>query len=233
MQHPNYNKTQKSKSVQVTKKEKKMMIKSDPTCPVFTKGVGLPLPMHQRGLPTVKIFDSNVMTISPTTTPQIFGLFAPSQGPSITQRIGDVVYVRNMAITYTCNAANADVFSSLRLIVFQWIPNNALAAPSATSILQLTSDGVYAFYDVNFEGQYRILMDHIHSFSGTFTAPTASSNQCCSQKISLAPAFHRITFSNGAVTCDRSFYLLAVSDSAIAPTPNLTFKTRITFEEEG
>lgn len=199
----------------------------------FTVNVHAGYPKKNRkGGPIVKFFDNTLYSITPSSVPSIQGLFAPAQGVALTQRIGDVTYLKKMYINYTCNAANADIYSSLRVILFQWTPNNGLIAPVYTDLLQTSSDGVYAMYDWNYSDQYRILYDKLHSFSGTATAPTASTNQCVSEEISLASAFKKVNFTIGATTCSNSIYVLAVSDSVIAPFPNFILKTRIEHEEE-
>ncbi len=186
----------------------------------------------RRGQVPVKFFDCNLTTVSPLTTGTITGLLGPAQGAAVNQRIGDIIYLQKMWINYTCDAANADVYSSLRVIVFQWHPNNGLIVPTASDILQLVSTSVYAMYDWNFADQYTILYDKLHSFAGLSTAPTASSNQCFGGQIDLSRASKQCNFSIGSTFSSNSIYLLAISDSAIIPTPNLTFVSRITFEEE-
>jgi len=188
--------------------------------------------LRAKGGPVVKFFDNSLFNATIGTIPTVQGLYAPAQGAQVTQRVGDVAFLHKMYLTYTCNAANTDVFSALRVILFQWRPNNGLIAPVATDILQITADGIYAMYDWNFSDQYRILYDKLHTFAGTATNPATSCNQCVSQSISLASAFKKVNFSIGAVTCSNSIYFLAVSDSLVLPFPNLLLKSRITFEEE-
>ncbi len=199
----------------------------------FTVNVKAGYPKKNRkGGPVVKFFDNNLFSITVSSTPTIQGLFAPAQGTGLTQRIGDVTYLHKMYMTYTCNAANADIYSSMRVIIFQWIPNNGLVAPVYTDLLQTSADTIYSMYDWNYSDQYRILYDKLHSFSGTATAPTASTNQCVSEEVSLTSAFKKVNFTIGATTCSNSIYVLAVSDSVIAPFPNFVLKTRIEHEEE-
>jgi len=226
----NYTNNRKNKNKKNVVKKKKLTMKNE--LPYVTYVNGGPLPLKRKGMPTVKIFDNNLTTITPSTTATIQGLFAPAQGVAITNRIGDIVYLRKMSVIYNCNAANADIFSQLRVVIFQWIPNNALIAPLATSIFQLAADHVYAMYDVNFQDQYRILYDKIHAFAGTSTNPSSSVNQTYSGNISLSSAFKRCAFTLGGITNSNSIYLLTVSDSGIVPFPTLNFKSRICFEEE-
>jgi len=180
----------------------------------------------------VKFFDSNVTAYSPSSSGIVQSLFAPAQGVSVTNRLGDVCFLRGMVINYTINAANADVVSSCRIILFQWKPNANLLAPTVSSILQLATDNIYAMYDWNFSDQYVILYDKLHSFSGTSTAPTASSNQNWAGEISLSRASKKVNFAVSAVTGSNEIYLLAISDSAVIPFPTLTFKSRVMFEDE-
>lgn len=185
-----------------------------------------------RGRRAVKFFDTNLTTVTPSTSGVVIPVFQPPQGVLVTDRIGDVCYLRSMCINYTCNAANADVFSSLRVVVFQWKPNANLLAPTAASIFQFASDNVNSMYDWNFADQYIILYDKLHSFAGTAAIPTASTNQNWVGEIPLRRAIKKVNFAASAVGGSNQIYLLIVSDSSVIPFPNFTFKTRVMFEDE-
>lgn len=226
------NKNKKNNKNQASKaKAMKIVFPNRAEIPYLAHGVGGHPARRIKGEPAVKVVDANLIVATPSTTPILFNLFAPTQGPALNQRTGDITFIDRMWITYTCNAANADVFSSLRLILFQWKPNDLSQPPTAAVILQSVADNVYAMYDWNFSDQYRILFDRIHSFSGTLTNPTSSTNQCISQEISLAPCVKRVEFGFGLPTGDNVIFLMVMSDSAIAPFPNLNFKSRITYTD--
>jgi len=202
-------------------------------CGFTTKGNGGEAPVSKRGKTQMKIIDNLSTTSSVSTSGAILpGLSGPSQGVALNQRTGDVIYLEKMYITYTVNAANTDVFSSFRVIIFQWHPNSALAAPTVADILQNSSYNVYAMYDWNFSNQYTILYDRIHSMAGIATAPTASTNQVWSGEITLARAVKRSVFQLGTTFGSEQLYCLAISDSGVTPFPVFTIGTRITYSEE-
>jgi len=184
-----------------------------------------------RGENELKVFDTAISVTTPTTTAFLFNCFTPSQGVALNQRTGDIVYVKNVEMVYTCNAANADLFSSLRVMLFQWRPNAGLIAPVSSDILQVSADGIYAFLDVPFGDQYHVFYDHLHCFAGLAAAPTSSTNQGMHRVFSPGSFTPKVNFGFSLTTAANSIWLLAVSDSAIAPTPNLSFKARISFEE--
>jgi len=188
-------------------------------------------PQSQKGKPMIKVSDT-LITVSPLSSGNVTLVTTIPQGTALNQRTGDVIYIDKLYMIYECNAANADVFSSMRIIIFQWVPNSALVVPAPADILQNVSQSVNAFYDWNFADQFRILYDRLHSFAGTATTPTASTNQCYAQCISKRKYMKRLNFSPGNTTGSNQIYCLSISDSGVIPSPNLTLNFRITFSEE-
>ncbi len=189
-------------------------------------------PQAKRGHSQLKINDTqNIASVSSSGT-ILPGLSGPAQGVALNQRTGDVIYLNKFYITYTVDAANSDVFSSLRVILFQWHPNSALASPTVADILQSSTFNVCAMYDWNFSNQYTILYDRLHSFAGLSTAPTASTNQCWSGEISLAPAVKRSVFQLATTFGSEQLYCLVISDSGVVPYPNITIVARVVYSED-
>lgn len=186
----------------------------------------------KRGKAQTKVNDiQNIASVS-TTGAVLNGLSGPSQGVALNQRTGDVIYLDKMYITYTCDAANTDVYSALRVVIFQWHPNSALANPTVTDILQSSTFNVCAMYDWNYSNQYTIVYDRLHTFAGLATAPTSSTNQCWSGEISLARCRKRSQFQLGTTYGSEQLYCLVISDSSVIPYPNITMVSRVTYTEE-
>jgi len=114
--------------------------------------------------------------------------------------------------------------------LFQWHPNSGLVAPTVGSILQTAS--MLSMYDWQNSNQFIILYDVVHSFAGTDSAPTASTNQLFFGRIGIGQAVKRSMFTTAAATGSEQFYLLLISDSLLAPSPNLSGNTRVTYCEE-
>jgi len=229
-------KTNKNKStthVQKVKLEQPMIKKQD----YFSPGSISLLPHIYRGqgklgVPGTKVYDLAIQNLSISTTATIFPIFLPAQGVALNQRDGDICFMEEIEIIYTCNAANTDIFSNLRIVILQWYPNDAIAAPTAANIFQTSTDGVYSVLDYGYSDQFRIIYDQLHSFSGTATNPTMSSNQSVHKVIKSSQFRSRVQFITGTTNGSGKLYFLSVSDSSIAPEPGLIFKSRVSFATE-
>jgi len=186
----------------------------------------------RQGFGTMKVYDLALQTLAPTTTAIITPLFAPAQGVALNNRVGDVVYLDQMDMNYTCDAANSDIYSNLRVMCIQWHNNSSLVAPTLATILQTVSDGIYGVLDYGYSDQFTVFWDERHSFSGTATNPTASSNQGAKMVFPAGTFKRKVIFNTGTTAGSNLPYMISFSDSAAAPSPNLIFKSRITYQEE-
>jgi len=185
----------------------------------------------RRGMPQVKFVDvaqsvavSNIGTILAPSMTNV------SQGVGVSQRTGDTLFNKELFLNYNCVAINADIFSSLRVIVFQWKPNTSLVVPTVTDILQTAN--IFSMYDWQFSSQYTILYDKIHNFAGVPAAPSSSGNQSYFGKIDISRASRRVEFSPGAVSASNELFILVISDSVAIPFPQFTCISRLTYSEE-
>jgi len=199
------------------------------TCTVLSNGRQ---PQKTRGEKSDKAYDASGAGQNVVITGTFSPCFGPTQGVAFNQRIGDTIFFNKMWLNYTINAANTDVLSSARIILFQWHPNSGLVAPTVATILMLVSLNVLSMYDWQYSNQFTILYDRMHSFAGTATNPTASSNQCVSVQIPLGKARKRAEFVAGSANGSEQIYILFISDSAVIPYPVLNWVSRITFTDE-
>jgi len=183
-----------------------------------------------RGSPQVKYVDTLNSAVAITSVGTLIGLCPIPQGTGVSQRIGDTVFWKDVYINYIINAANTDVYSSARVILFQWHPNSQLAGPLVSDILQSAS--ILSMYDWQYSNQYTILYDRVHCFSGTSSNPTTSSNQAYFGEVGLKNAVKRGEFAPGVVNGSQQFYMIFISDSTLAPFPNIDILTRVTYSQE-
>jgi len=184
----------------------------------------------RRGQPQIKFVDVNYSVVAASTGTVLNGITNVSQGVGVSQRTGDTIYLKRLYINYSVNAANSDIFSTFRIIIFQWHPNSALVAPTVNDILQTTN--LYSLYDWQFSSQYTILYDMVHSLSGTAATPCTSSNQAFFGEIGIGQAQKRAEFSPALSTGSEQFFIIVISDSAVAPFPSFNATTRLTYSEE-
>jgi hypothetical protein len=186
-------------------------------------------PLAQRGKAAVKYFDtSNSATV--LSSGLIIDVTLIPQGIAVTNRIGDTCFLNKFLLNYSVSAENSDINSSFRLIVFQWHPNLNLLAPVVTDVLQTIS--INSFYDWQYSNQFTILYDAVHWMAGLATAPTASGNQGYFGEIDIRKARKRVEFAPGSSNGSELLYILVISDSTIAPGPNLLIYTRTLFTDE-
>jgi hypothetical protein len=185
----------------------------------------------RRGTPQVKFVDNpQSVAVSNIGTILAPGITNVTQGVGVSQRTGDTLFYKELFLNYNAVAINADIFSSLRVIVFQWKPNTSLVIPTVTDILQTAN--IFSMYDWQFSSQYIIIYDKIHNFAGVAAAPSSSGNQSYFGKIDLSRAGKRVEFSPGAVSASNELFILVISDSVAVPFPQFTCISRITYSEE-
>jgi hypothetical protein len=158
------------------------------------------------------------------------GMCNITQGSTVSQRIGDTVFWKNAYINYTVDAINADVFSTFRIIIFQWHPNSSLIMPVVTDILQTAS--MYSMYDWQYSNQYTILYDKVHCLTGIVGAPCDAGNQAFFGEINLKKAVKRADFASGTPLGSEEFYIMIITDSVLAPGPNFNAVTRVVYSED-
>jgi hypothetical protein len=179
----------------------------------------------------VKYFDSYVANTTVTNVGTMTNLYAPTQGTGTSQRVGDVTFLQRLYMNYKVSTQNADVFNTVRLVLFKWIPNAVLLAPTFAT---LTNGGgtttTQWMYDWQYSNQFKILYDRVHLLSGLATAPTAAGHQAASLELDLNNL--RVQFSIGAATGSNDIFLFVISDSIVAPFPLLEYGARIVYCDE-
>jgi hypothetical protein len=162
----------------------------------------------------------------------ISDLTAIAQNVSVTGRTGDNCTINKFILNIDLEAINADIFSTSRLIFFQWKPNSALVTPAVSSVLQ--SAAPTSMYNFAFSNQYVVLHDIVVAHCGVAAAPTTSGHIVFFGPIQLNKKNFspRIEFSTAATTGANKLYMLSITDSVIAPSPNLILQSRILFFDD-
>lgn len=147
------------------------------------------------------------------------------QGVAQSQRVGDKVRLVRASIHLNISTANSDVFNTVRLIWFRWIPNTASLTPGSGSILENpTTQGVLSHYNYEGRKEYQILKDELLSMTGTGTNPTVNSNIV--QRFNI-PLNFDVVYNVSATTGTCHLYCLNMSDSAVTPYPELNYWCRL------
>lgn len=198
---------------------------------IMVKGNGYQKPLSQ-GRTITKFVDLAQVGVSISSIGAILpGICPITQGIGASQRTGDTVFWRNIYINYTLVTQNADVFSTARIILFQWHPNSTIIAPTVQDVLQTANN--LSMYDWQFSNQFAILYDRVHIQSGTASVPADSGNQGYFGSINFSKGTAlKALYSPGVITGSEQFYLLVISDSLIAPFPTFNAITRVVYSNE-
>jgi len=176
-------------------------------------------------------FKDTPIGISASTVGNVVDLTSIAQGVGVSAREGDAIELVELLLNFNLVTQNADIFTTTRVIIFQWIPNDATVAPALGNVMQ-NSASTTPFYNWQGAEEYRILHDETFYLSGTTTAPTNSGLQGrTGQVISLAPAKKRVLFTAGAATGSCKLFMLIWSDSLVAPFPSYIGTTRLKYRD--
>lgn len=171
-----------------------------------------------------KVFDNTVGSTGISSGGSLYGpLTAPIQGTGDSQRVGDRITLKKM--TFREAMVYGDGTNHLRLIIFQWYQNSAVAAPLLTDILQTTGNPICSsINDTNMDGKkFKVLHDKVYNLTQN-GANGASFSQI--KLYGRRIARKAIQFNPGATSGFNHIYMYAISDSAAVPNPSVTHFSR-------
>lgn len=178
-----------------------------------------------------KYFDTYIANQNITNVGTLQNLVLPTQGAGVSQRTGDTIFMRKFSINYKVSTQNADLFNTVRVLIFIWFPNSFLVAPTFAT---LTNGGgtttTQWMYDWQYSNQFKVLYDRVHALSGLATSPTAAGHQSSSVEIKFRNK--RVEFSIGSTSGSQQIWLFTISDSLVAPFPLLEFGSRVAYSDE-
>lgn len=154
-------------------------------------------------------------------------LTAIGQGIASNQRTGDHIILKEVYLKVITEIA--DTYNTLRFIVFQWIPNDAVETPTVGAILQDPALGVYSHYnDTNLDGvKYRILLDRVYLLNTGSYNRTMKGYRLFGKRL----ARKKLVFNPTATTGFNQIYTLMMSDSIAAPNPTFAYHCKVTFTD--
>jgi hypothetical protein len=175
-----------------------------------------------------KYIDANLTSTSITATGSCGILVNIPQGVTQGTRVGDEVTLDKILFNMNITAANSDVFSHVRTILFQWHPNINLGTPSVADILETPTNTFYSQLNFQWRDQYTVLYDKVWSFTGTATVPTDKSDQIV--YTTVWPKRRAMKWILGSTSASsNTICLLYISDSAASPFPALQFSLRVEY----
>lgn len=153
-----------------------------------------------------KILDTDVGNLAANTTTGVVvtKVTPPSQGDSASSRDGDQIYVNSLHFRSMLNC-QANQNNEMRLIIIQWLEDDADATPVLGDILQNTGDLVSSMYVVNPARRYKILHDKCYMFD--------TNNGSVRRRIDVyipgkKMALRKLSFNPAAATGVGQFYII-------------------------
>jgi hypothetical protein len=176
----------------------------------------------------LKYIDVAASPTNVTTTGTIGALVNIGQGSAQGSRIGDELTMNKLLWNVNITAANSDVYSHARAILFQWHPNVSLISPTVAAILELPTATFLSALNWENRDQYTVLWDHSWSLTGTATVPCDKSDQVAFTTI--VPKRKKVIFEKGSTAGGSNIiFLMFISDSAAAPFPTIQWYARLEY----
>lgn len=192
-----------------------------------------------------KAFYSTTGTLSVTTSGVVGLLSSITQGNTNATRVGDELSSKALNISYSIAVgapglvAVADEYNTVRVIIFKWIEDNGLAAPTPAIVLD-GSPNTWTLSQYNFDNMhdFKILYDKSHVVYNTpiWNGAAVTWQHGVGAIYATPTPIHiklsgKILFDADTVYGKNHVYYLVVSDSAFTPNPTIELSGRFLFED--
>lgn len=178
--------------------------------------------------PELKVLDAGYGNISANATAGLTftKINPPAQGDAAGQRDGDQLLLKSISLRgeWDCQTTQTN---RMRVLVLQWLEDDAVTAPSAVQILQDITGGeeLNSFYRVRPGHKFKVLMDKRIYYDSN----NASSNKpfvfsVGEKKLKIA----KQAFNAGAITGVGNVYLLTMGMGVDGRITNVVARTRYT-----
>lgn len=183
--------------------------------------------------PEKKYYDETFDAFNASSTPQFWNITQMSQGSLTNERIGSTVRLLSVQYNLHIQYASADSTNTIRVLLFQWKPDNQQDLPAWDQIFQYHTLGAPSkLYELmspytlgeGGSGVFNMLYDTLFYLD--------SDNPIQILKGYINKKFLKnITFGDGSLTGQNHLYLCVVSDSSVVGHPVYSGGTRIRFTD--
>lgn len=181
---------------------------------------------------TVKYFDTFIQ-YSITTVPLIGVLSPIPQGVSQSERIADTIWVNKIQFKGEIVNYNTDLYSQIRFFLFVYKNNDTITSPSALTIFDTNYSSWTTLTPRNFERRkdFRLVSkDYWIKVISSSTSLTNIGTVNLDETLGLNNS--RIDYDLGVNTGTGNLYYVFASDSAVSPSPAITFQFRLWYYDE-
>lgn len=157
---------------------------------------------------------------------------AVAQGGTAINRDGDKLTIKSLIYRY--GVFGADVYNFCRIVIIQWLQNDAATAPTVAGVLNATYTGSLnapfsPFNKSNAGYQFVVLYDKTHSVSTVSNYNKGGFVAKITPKKLKGKALKNIQYNAGATTGVGKFYILWISDSGVASDPGVQGVSQLRF----
>lgn len=182
-----------------------------------------------------KFYDISSSGASVSSTGTITSLTSIAQGTTDITRVGDSISLMRMMWSGVLTVG--DQFNIVRVILFQWKPNDNVAPALADLLLNGPSGSpdVYSFYNHDLRGQFHIMSDRTYSLIGNGTSssiPFQPKTQILiAHNKGLSVGLKKVQYQGGTTVGTHKIYVLTLSDSSAVAHPIITYNARIYYKD--
>jgi len=165
-----------------------------------------------------------------SSTASVANILVVGQGDSDSSRDGDSLkWFGNIDLALQVvngQGATGDIYNNVRVVIFQWHPNSVPTSANIFLFGVTAAVDVYSHYNHDQRSQYKILFDKVFTTCGNANAATTPNTNFVTTgvrkfTVSLARAAKTVQYVGGTTVGTNLFYLLLVSDSALATHPQV------------
>lgn len=216
---------------QVVSYKKKAGSKSRKAAPKVSKNVKKYVSQHIRsaiaGEQEHKYFTLDSLGTSMPATGSVYSMSDVPAGTGDSARVGDQIRLGSFRINFKIERATTDTDPrQARVIIFQWVDTDAVATPTASSILQdyfnyptlsmLRHDAIRA-------KSFRVMYDKVFNLDNDDPMAAVST-------VLKAPS-RKLQFDNGGPSGYNKIFMCLLSDAVLASQPQISFMTKLNYTD--
>lgn len=200
-------------------------------------------PIFMRSNQDYKVTDTATTNASVNITGSPISLVANlSRGSAgLNNFLGNVITPISLQLRYSVIGAESssliplgpDTYNNTRIIVFQWF-SQTVPAPLDIIMNTGSAGAPFSAIQINNTSKIRVLHDkmittYLNNFDGTTTTSTAQTGKCYIKAKRMEP----MTFATNAssISENGNIFIFYISDSSVAPSPTITWYSRLTFTD--
>lgn len=164
---------------------------------------------------------------SPDAAGSVTKINVPAQGVTVSHRVGDKIHLKKLS--FNLNTIVGDTTNIVRLIIFRWTQNDAIAAnaPGVTDVLQAGNPTAFYNFTTSTEAKVRVLYDKTLYLSSMGSMDRPYRGMLYGKRLGKK----NIEFNAAILTGTDMIYYLLISDSIAATHPSVIGYFRLEYTD--